>query len=168
MSPKYHIDGMQDLCVSLVLLGHCCQHFFRLAFLSIAFLGLALGLALDIALGSIPNSFLFWAHRELRIKGPLLLPHHPHRICPPCPRPRQPPLLLAQPLAHSALQAKHRARVQKLEAQIQDLEARLLKKRKRIERITHYVQPYDDDGKVPCTLVGVRSDRYEALLQLPC
>ena len=48
--------------------------------------------------------------------------------------------------AHSALQAKHRARVQKLEAQIQDLEARLLKKRKRIERITHYVQPYDDDG----------------------
>ena len=70
--------------------------------------------------------------------------------------------------AHSALQAKHQARVQKLEAQIQDLEARLLKKRKRIERITHYVQPYDDDGKVPCTLVGVRRDRYEALLQLPC
>ena len=69
---------------------------------------------------------------------------------------------------HSALEAKHRARVQKLEAQIQDLEARLLKKRKRIESITHYVQPYDDGGKVPCTLVGVRRDRYEALLQLPC
>ena len=71
---------------------------------------------------------------------------------------------------HSALQAKHQARVQKLEAQIQDLEARLLKKRKRIERITHYVQPraYDDDGKVPCTLVGVRRDGYEALLQLQC
>ena len=69
---------------------------------------------------------------------------------------------------HSALQAKHQARVQKLEAQIQDLEARLLKKRKRIESITHYVQPYDDGGKVPCTLVGVRRDRYEALLQLPC
>ena len=48
------------------------------------------------------------------------------------------------------------------------LEARLLKKRKRIERITDYVQLYDDDGKVPCTLVGVRRDRYEALLQLPC
>ena len=70
--------------------------------------------------------------------------------------------------AHSALQAKHQARVQKLEAQIQNLEARLLKKRKRIQRITDYVQPYDDDGKVPCTLVGVRRDRYEALLQLPC
>ena len=56
--------------------------------------------------------------------------------------------------AHSALQAKHQARVQKLEAQIQNLEARLLKKRKRIERITDYVQPYDDDGKVPCTPRG--------------
>ena len=70
--------------------------------------------------------------------------------------------------AHSALQAKHQARVQKLEAQIQNLEARLLKKRKRIQRITDYVQPYDDDGKVPCTLVGVRRDRYQELLQLPC
>ena len=143
-------------CIGLIF-GHCFGHCF--------------GLHPKIALKRFTqNSFktLFYFGPQ-RAQNKRALPDHPHQICPPRPRPPRQPLL-AQPLgAHTARSRPSTRRVvQKLEAQIQDLEARLLKKRKRIESITHYVQPYDDGGKVPCTLVGVRRDRYEALLQLPC